>query len=100
MLLPSRMIGVMAKMLSVSRPISTPTIGLPVLFALNHGGTPRRDIVAERTWGRERAGRSSPAAAVEVQQRHALRLQGRLGPAEQRGHGIAVALGDGDADRG
>ena len=33
MLLPSRMIGVMPKMLSASRPGSTPTIGLPVLFA-------------------------------------------------------------------
>ena len=32
-LLPSRMIGVMPKMPSASRPGSTPTIGLPVLFA-------------------------------------------------------------------
>ena len=31
-LLPSRMIGVIAKTLSNSRPGSTPTIGLPVVF--------------------------------------------------------------------
>jgi hypothetical protein len=31
-LLPSRMIGVIAKTLSSSRPGSTPTIGLPVVF--------------------------------------------------------------------
>ena len=34
MLLPSRMIGVMPKMPSVSRPCSTPTMGFPVVLAV------------------------------------------------------------------
>ncbi|MGY4329099.1 hypothetical protein ACVWWG_003516 [Bradyrhizobium sp. LB7.2] len=68
------------------------------LERLDHGGAAGGNVVAE-SLGRVDADEGDRRRQLEGDQRDALRLQRLVGVAEQREETVAVALGDGIADR-